>query len=171
MLERALYEATLAELAEVGYGGLTMEGIAARAQTGKAALYRRWDTKCELVQAALVFALPPLPEPRPADRPERTCWRCSAAHRDLLAGKTAFPGLDIIHSCCTNPRCGPSSPMPWSAAPANRRIDPAGRRSTDGDTRPGNESSHRSPRGVGPRSDQPALPARTGAAEPAASWR
>ena len=56
VLERALYEATLAELAEVGYGGLTMEGIAARAHTGKAALYRRWATKCELVHAALVFA-------------------------------------------------------------------------------------------------------------------
>ena len=36
-LEDALYDATLAELAAVGYGGLTMEGIAARARTGKAA--------------------------------------------------------------------------------------------------------------------------------------
>ena len=41
-LEDALYDATLAELAAVGYGGLTMEGIAAQARTGKAALYRRW---------------------------------------------------------------------------------------------------------------------------------
>ena len=40
-LEEALYDATLAELAAVGYGGLTMEGIAARGRTGKAALYRR----------------------------------------------------------------------------------------------------------------------------------
>ena len=48
-LERALYEATLAELSDVGYGGLTMEGIAARAHTGKAALYRRWGSKQELV--------------------------------------------------------------------------------------------------------------------------
>ena len=51
VLERALYEATLAELAEVGYGGLTMEGIAARARTGKAALYRRWCSKHDLVHA------------------------------------------------------------------------------------------------------------------------
>src|SRR5438445_2508913 len=56
VLERALYEATLAELAEVGYGGLTMEGIAARAHTGKAALYRRWCSKQDLVHAALVYA-------------------------------------------------------------------------------------------------------------------
>ncbi|EUA50349.1 transcriptional regulator, TetR family protein [Mycobacterium xenopi 3993] len=31
VLENALYDATLAELSAVGYGGLTMEGIAARA--------------------------------------------------------------------------------------------------------------------------------------------
>src|ERR1700730_8016991 len=63
VLERALYEATLAEMAEVGYGRLTMEGIAARAHTGKAALYRRWASKHDLVHAALVFAVPPVPEP------------------------------------------------------------------------------------------------------------
>ena len=63
-LEDALYDATLAELAAVGYGGLTMEGIAARARTGKAALYRRWTSKHDLVQAALLYALPPVPEPR-----------------------------------------------------------------------------------------------------------
>lgn len=64
VLERALYDATLAELESAGYGGLTMEGIAARAQTGKAALYRRWAGKRELVLAAVQYALPPVPEPR-----------------------------------------------------------------------------------------------------------
>ncbi len=96
VLERALYEATLAELAEVGYGGLTMEGIAARAHTGKAALYRRWASKCELVHAALVFALPPLPEPRSRRSARENLLTVFTAHRDVLAGKTAFPGLDII---------------------------------------------------------------------------
>src|SRR5215469_17116772 len=69
-LEYALYDATLAELAAVGYSGLTMEGIAASARTGKAALYRRWSSKSALVQAALQYALPTLPEPR-ADRSAR----------------------------------------------------------------------------------------------------
>jgi AcrR family transcriptional regulator len=96
VLERALYEATLAELAEVGYGGLTMEGIAARAQTGKAALYRRWCSKHDLVHAALVFALPPLPEPRSGRSPRENLLTVFTAHRDILAGKTAFPGLHII---------------------------------------------------------------------------
>ena len=97
VLERALYEATLAELAEVGYGGLTMEGIAARAHTGKAALYRRWCSKHDLVHAALVFTLPPLPELRSGRSARENLLTMFTAHRDMLAGKTAFPGLDIIH--------------------------------------------------------------------------
>jgi AcrR family transcriptional regulator len=96
VLERALYEATLAELAQVGYGGLTMEGIAARAHTGKAALYRRWASKHDLVQAALHYAVPPLPDPRPGRSARENLLAVFTAHRDVLAGKTAFPGLDII---------------------------------------------------------------------------
>jgi AcrR family transcriptional regulator len=103
VLERALYEATLAELAEVGYGGLTMEGIAARAHTGKAALYRRWASKHDLVHAALVFALPPVPEPRSGRSARESLLAMFTAHRDVLAGKTAFPGLDTIHQLLHEP--------------------------------------------------------------------
>jgi AcrR family transcriptional regulator len=95
-LEHALFEATLAELTAVGYGGLTMEGIAARARTGKAALYRRWSTKHDLVQAALLYALPPIPEPRAGRSARENLLTTFSAHRDILAGKTAFPGLAII---------------------------------------------------------------------------
>jgi AcrR family transcriptional regulator len=95
-LENALYEAALAELADVGYGGLTMEGVAARARTGKAALYRRWPTKHALVLAALRHSLPPLPEPR-ADRSARqNLLAVFAAHCEVLAGGTAFPGLEVM---------------------------------------------------------------------------
>ncbi|MCV7052560.1 TetR/AcrR family transcriptional regulator [Mycobacterium heidelbergense] len=96
VLERALYEAALAELTEVGYGGLTMEGIAARAHTGKAALYRRWCSKHDLVHAALVYALPPLPELRSGRSARENLLTMLTSHRDLLAGKTGFPGMDII---------------------------------------------------------------------------
>lgn len=95
-LERALYEATLAELAAVGYGGLTMEGIAARARTGKAALYRRWATKHALVQDALRHALPPLPQPHTDRSTRENLLSVFAAHCDVLAGKTAFPSMDIM---------------------------------------------------------------------------
>jgi AcrR family transcriptional regulator len=48
-LEQAIRDATIAELACGGYGSLTIESVAARAQTGKASIYRRWPTKQELV--------------------------------------------------------------------------------------------------------------------------
>jgi AcrR family transcriptional regulator len=103
VLERALYEATLAELAAVGYGALTMEGIAARAHTGKAALYRRWASTHDLVHAALVFALPPVPEPRSGRPARETLLAMLTAHSDMMAGKTAFPGLCTIHQLLHEP--------------------------------------------------------------------
>lgn len=96
VLERALYAATLAELAEVGYGGLTMQRIAARAHTGKATLYRRWCRKRDLVHATLDFVLPPLPELRSGRSARANLLTLFTAHRDLLAGKTGFPGTEII---------------------------------------------------------------------------
>lgn len=61
-LERAILDATVLELAEGGYDALTMEGVAARAHTGKAALYRRWPAKEDLVVEALHCVLPPCGE-------------------------------------------------------------------------------------------------------------
>jgi AcrR family transcriptional regulator len=52
-LESALLDAAWNELVEVGFAGLTMESVAARAQTGVAVLYRRWANKDQLVLAAI----------------------------------------------------------------------------------------------------------------------
>ncbi len=52
-LEYAILEAAWKEFTEVGYNNLTMEGIAARAKTNKAVLYRRWPNKNDLVVAVL----------------------------------------------------------------------------------------------------------------------
>jgi AcrR family transcriptional regulator len=52
-LEETILAAACEELAEVGYARLTMEGVAARAQTGKQVLYRRWRNRAELVIAAV----------------------------------------------------------------------------------------------------------------------
>jgi AcrR family transcriptional regulator len=57
-LERAIHDAVLDELQRVGLSGMTMEGVAACARTGKAALYRRWSRKEDLVVDALDHALP-----------------------------------------------------------------------------------------------------------------
>lgn len=47
--DEALREAALAVLAEVGYRALTMDAVAAMARAGKATIYRRWDSKLDLV--------------------------------------------------------------------------------------------------------------------------
>lgn len=60
---RAIHAAVLAELAEVGYGNLTMEGVAARAATGKSSLYRRWKTKDDMVLDAVRHGFPLRPAP------------------------------------------------------------------------------------------------------------
>jgi len=61
-LEQAIYQAVLDQLEAVGYAHLTMEGVAACAHTGKAALYRRWPRKEDLVVDALDHAMPSLAE-------------------------------------------------------------------------------------------------------------
>ncbi|KAB8181331.1 TetR/AcrR family transcriptional regulator [Microbispora catharanthi] len=57
-LNAAIFQATLDELAEAGYAGLTMERVAERARAGKASLYRRWPTRIELVMDAVYHVLP-----------------------------------------------------------------------------------------------------------------
>jgi AcrR family transcriptional regulator len=52
-LETALLDAAWDELHVVGYAALTMDGVAARAGTSKAVLYRRWQNRAELILAAL----------------------------------------------------------------------------------------------------------------------
>ena len=49
---RVILEAVLEELGAVGYGALTIEGVAARAGVGKSTIYRHWPGKLALVEDA-----------------------------------------------------------------------------------------------------------------------
>ncbi|WP_224391987.1 TetR/AcrR family transcriptional regulator [Pseudonocardia sp. ICBG1293] len=61
----AIVSAAFAELAASGYARLSMEAVARRAGVGKAALYRRWPSKQEmladLVRQAVADTVPPVP--------------------------------------------------------------------------------------------------------------
>jgi len=57
-LEKAIFDAVVDLLQVYGYGGLTMERVAACAHTGKAAIYRRWPHKDDLITDAINHALP-----------------------------------------------------------------------------------------------------------------
>jgi AcrR family transcriptional regulator len=48
-VKKAISDAVLVELAEVGFGRLTFENVAERAGTGKSPLYRRWPDTTSLV--------------------------------------------------------------------------------------------------------------------------
>ncbi|WP_326944129.1 TetR/AcrR family transcriptional regulator [Amycolatopsis sp. NBC_01307] len=50
---QAITDAVLHELAEQGYGRLSMEAVAKRAGVGKSALYRRWTSKHEMITAVV----------------------------------------------------------------------------------------------------------------------
>ncbi|MDH3211576.1 MAG: TetR/AcrR family transcriptional regulator, partial [Myxococcales bacterium] len=49
---KAILDATLELLVEVGFSALTVEGVATRAGVGKATIYRRWPSKLPLVVEA-----------------------------------------------------------------------------------------------------------------------
>lgn len=50
-----ILEAAIDVLAEVGFDSMTMDMVAARAKAGKATVYRRWDSKAEMVRDALIL--------------------------------------------------------------------------------------------------------------------
>lgn len=62
---RAILDATVRLLSEVGFAATTVEAVAARAGVGKATVYRRWPSKIPLVIDALdARAIEQVPIPR-----------------------------------------------------------------------------------------------------------
>lgn len=51
--EQRILHAAIAELAASDYGGMTFESVALRAGVNKTTVYRKWETKAELIRAAL----------------------------------------------------------------------------------------------------------------------
>ncbi|WP_226655783.1 TetR/AcrR family transcriptional regulator [Leifsonia sp. LS1] len=82
-LERRILEATQDLLIEVGYGGTTIAAVAERAHCGKSAIYRRWETKVDLVVAAVRDSQ------RPSELPDTGSLR-----EDLVAAAMHFAAGD-----------------------------------------------------------------------------
>ncbi|MFD1658618.1 TetR/AcrR family transcriptional regulator [Streptomyces caeni] len=101
VLERAILDAALEQLSTVGWNGLTMEGVAAGAQTGKAAVYRRWQSKEDLVADALQAGLPRFDEaPDLGGVREDLLALCRRA-REAMYSRPGFALRSVIHECDT----------------------------------------------------------------------
>jgi TetR/AcrR family transcriptional regulator, regulator of autoinduction and epiphytic fitness len=68
---RVILEAVLDELGAVGYGAMTIEGVAARAGVGKSTIYRHWSGKLDLVEDAFRTLKAPVQAPETGTLRER----------------------------------------------------------------------------------------------------
>ncbi|GLP63447.1 TetR family transcriptional regulator [Streptomyces sp. TUS-ST3] len=99
VLERAILDAALEQLSTVGWNALTMEGVAAGAQTGKAAVYRRWPSKEDLVADALRAGLPQFEDvPDLGGVREDLLELCRQA-REAMYSRPGFALRSVIHEC------------------------------------------------------------------------
>ncbi|MFD7029951.1 TetR/AcrR family transcriptional regulator [Streptomyces sp. NPDC059917] len=100
-LDSAILDAALEQLSTVGWNGLTMEGVAARARTGKAAVYRRWPSKADLVADVLRAGLPPLGEiPDHGSVREELVVLCRGM-RDAMSSRAGTALRSVLHECDT----------------------------------------------------------------------
>jgi len=77
----AITQVVLEELADVGYGKLTMDAVARRAGSSKPTLYRRWSSKQEMVLDALAsVSRPVVPEDDGHDLREHLLELVRAVH-------------------------------------------------------------------------------------------
>ncbi|MFD5583171.1 TetR/AcrR family transcriptional regulator [Streptomyces sp. NPDC127063] len=99
VLERAILDATLEQLSTVGWKGLTMEGVAAGAQTGKAAVYRRWPSKEDLVADALQAGLPRLDAAPDLGGVREDLLALCRRSRDAMFSRPGCALRSVIHEC------------------------------------------------------------------------
>ncbi|MBO1335791.1 TetR/AcrR family transcriptional regulator [Streptomyces sp. VRA16 Mangrove soil] len=101
VLERAILEAALDQLSTVGWNGLTMEGVAASAQTGKAAVYRRWPCKEDLVVDALQAGLPQIDSVPDRGSVREDLLELCRQMRDAMFSRPGYALRSVIHECDT----------------------------------------------------------------------
>ncbi|ANP49938.1 AcrR family transcriptional regulator [Streptomyces griseochromogenes] len=99
MLERAILDAALEQLSTVGWSGLTMERVAAGAQTGKAAVYRRWPSKEDLVADALQAGLPRLEGESDLGSVREDLLALCRRARDAMYSRPGVALRSVIHEC------------------------------------------------------------------------
>ncbi|RKT07327.1 TetR family transcriptional regulator [Streptomyces sp. 3211.6] len=98
-LERAILDAAMEQLGSVGWNALTMEGVAAQARTGKAALYRRWSSKADLVAEVLRRGLPALGEATDQGSIREDLYRLCVRMCDVMRSPAGVALRAVLHEC------------------------------------------------------------------------
>ncbi|GLX24046.1 MULTISPECIES: TetR/AcrR family transcriptional regulator [Streptomyces] len=98
-LERAILDSALDRLSTVGWNALTMEAVAAGARTGKAAVYRRWPTKTDLVAAVLRAGLPALGEVADHGSVREDLYTLCVRMRDVMRSQAGVALRAVLHEC------------------------------------------------------------------------
>ncbi|OIJ87973.1 TetR/AcrR family transcriptional regulator [Streptomyces colonosanans] len=101
VLERAILDAALQQLSTVGWNGLTMEGVAAAAQTGKAAVYRRWSSKEDLVADALQAGLPSFDRAPDLGSVREDLLVLCRQGREAMYSRPGLALRSVVHECDT----------------------------------------------------------------------
>lgn len=92
--DAAILDATRALLAEAGWGGLTIEGVASRAGVAKTTVYRRFSSRTDLAVAAVAqlveAAMVPIdPDCSPEEQIRRSIRATAAVYR-IPAARAAY---------------------------------------------------------------------------------
>ncbi|MFC3492999.1 TetR/AcrR family transcriptional regulator [Glycomyces rhizosphaerae] len=91
-IDHAIASATRALLVERGYAKLTVDAVASRAGIGKAAIYRRFATKQEMIFAATVHDMEEQPPPDSGSLRGDLAAIC-----DIIAEQLSTAPPDVLH--------------------------------------------------------------------------
>lgn len=112
----AIRTAAFEELADVGYGKLSMEAVARRAGVSKPTLYRRWPGKEQLVLSLVAEVAVDA-----ADTPDTGSLRGDIrAFLEAAAAGLTHPSRPGSSRTCSHRQCA-RRPSPWPCKPASVR--------------------------------------------------
>ena len=126
-----ILQAAVDELADHGYGGVTIEGVAARAGVAKSTIYRHWADRLELIADAFETFHERMVPDTTGSPPRETIATLLTHVAEVVTDSTfsrcipaLIEGADAIRGCATSTtatqRCGAACSLSWSTAACAR---------------------------------------------------